>query len=95
MSGLALIMKDLGFNVKGSDQQSGKNIERLKKNKISVQIGHKQKNLSSATIVVISSAIKKNNPEYLEAQKKKIPIYKRGERAPAVTASAVLKPRAK
>ena len=70
MSGLALIMKDLGFNVKGSDQQSGKNIERLKKNKISVQIGHKQKNLSSATIVVISSAIKKNNPEYLEAQKK-------------------------
>ena len=31
MSGLALIMKDLGFNVKGSDQQSGKNIDRLKK----------------------------------------------------------------
>ena len=79
MSGLALIMKDLGFNVKGSDQQSGKNIERLKKNKISVQIGHRQKNLSNATIVVISSAIKKNNPEYLEAQKKRIPIYKRGE----------------
>ncbi len=79
MSGLALIMKDLGFNVKGSDQQSGKNIERLKKNKISVQIGHRQKNLSNATIVVISSAIKKNNPEYLKAQKKRIPIYKRGE----------------
>ena len=35
MSGLALIMKDLGFNVKGSDQQSGKNIDRLK-NKINV-----------------------------------------------------------
>ena len=79
MSGLALIMKDLGFNVKGTDQQSGKNIERLKKNKISIQIGHKKKNLLNATIVVISSAIKKNNPEYLEAKKKKIPIYKRGE----------------
>ncbi len=71
MSGLSLIMKDLGFNVKGSDQQTSKNIERLKKNKISIQIGHKKKNLSNATMVVISSAIKKNNPEYLEARKKK------------------------
>ena len=43
MSGLALIMKDLGFNIKGSDQQRSKNIDRLKKNKISVQIGHKKK----------------------------------------------------
>ena len=59
MSGLALIMKDLGFNVKGSDQQSGKNIDRLRRNKINIQIGHKKKNLSNATIVVISSAIKK------------------------------------
>tara|TARA_B100000029_G_scaffold49351_1_gene45011 strand:+ start:138 stop:1535 length:1398 start_codon:yes stop_codon:yes gene_type:complete len=79
MSGLALIMKDLGFNVKGSDQQSGKNIERLKRNKINVYIGHKKKHLSNATILVISSAIKKNNPEFLEAKKKKIPIYKRGD----------------
>ncbi len=79
MSGLALIMKDLGFNVKGSDQQNSKNIERLKKNKINIHIGHKKKNLSNATILVISSAIKKNNSEFLEAKKKKIPIYKRGE----------------
>ncbi len=79
MSGLALIMKDLGFNVKGTDQQISKNVERLKKNKINVIVGHKKKNLSNATILVISSAIKKNNPEYLEARKKKIPIYKRGD----------------
>ena len=79
MSGLALIMKDLGFNVKGSDQQTSKNIERLKKNKITIHIGHRKKNLSNSTMLVISSAIKKNNPEYLEAKKKKIPIYKRGE----------------
>ena len=59
MSGLALIMKDLGFNIKGTDQLSGKNIERLKKNKINIQIGHKKKNLSNATMLVISSAIKK------------------------------------
>ena len=43
MSGLALIMKGLGFNVKGSDHQSSKNIERLKKNKINIQIKHKKK----------------------------------------------------
>ena len=43
MSGLALIMKDLGFNVKGTDQQISKNIERLKKNKINIVIGHKKK----------------------------------------------------
>ncbi len=79
MSGLALIMKDLGFNVKGSDQHSGKNIDRLKRNKINVQIGHKKRHLSNATILVISSAIKKQNPEYLEAKRKKIPIYKRGD----------------
>ena len=71
MSGLALIMKGLGFNVKGSDQQSGKNIDRLRKHKINVQIGHTKKNISKATILVISSAIKKNNPEFLEAKKKK------------------------
>jgi len=79
MSGLALIMKDLGFNVKGSDQQSGKNVDRLKANKINVQTKHRKKNLSNATIVVMSSAIKKNNPEFLEAKNKRIPIYKRGE----------------
>ena len=79
MSGLALVMKDLGFYVKGSDQQSSKNIDRLKKNKINVLIGHKKNNLSNATLLVISSAIKKNNPEFVEAKKKKIPINKRGD----------------
>ena len=68
MSGLALVMKDLGFNIKGSDQQISKNIERLKKSKINVVIGHKKKHLSNATILVISSAIKKNNPEFIEAK---------------------------
>ena len=43
MSGLALIMNGLGFNVQGSDLSLNKNIERLKKNKIKVSIGHKKK----------------------------------------------------
>jgi UDP-N-acetylmuramate--alanine ligase len=79
MSGLALIMKRMGFNVQGSDLLNNKNIERLKKDKIRVSIKHTKKNIANATIVVISSAIKKNNPELVEAIKIKLPIYKRGE----------------
>jgi len=79
MSGLALIMKSKGFNVQGSDVLISKNIERLKKDKIKVNIKHAKKNIKSATIIVISSAIKKNNPELIEAKKKHLPIYKRGE----------------
>ena len=79
MSGLALIMKELGFNVQGSDISNNKNIERLKKNKIKINIGHNKQNIKKSTIIVISSAIHKNNTEYLEAKKNKLPIYKRGE----------------
>ena len=79
MSGLALIMKRMGFNVQGSDVLINKNIERLKKDKIKISINHSKKNITNATILVISSAIKKNNPEFLEASKKQLPIYKRGE----------------
>ena len=79
MSGLALIMKRMGFNVQGSDVFVNKNIERLKKDKIKINIKHSKKNIAKATIVVISSAIKKNNSELIEAKKKELPIYKRGE----------------
>ena len=43
MSGLALIMKGMGFKIQGSDISSNKNIERLKKNNIKVIVGHKKK----------------------------------------------------
>jgi len=79
MSGLALIMKGMGFNVQGSDISNNKNIDRLKKNKIKILINHNKKNIQKATILVISSAIKKNNPELIEAKKKQLPVYKRGE----------------
>jgi len=79
MSGLSLIMKGMGFNVQGSDICNNKNIDRLKKDKIKILIKHKKKNLKKATILVVSSAIKKNNPELIEAKKKQLPIYKRGE----------------
>jgi UDP-N-acetylmuramate--alanine ligase len=79
MSGLSLIMKGKGFKVQGSDSTLNKNIERLRKEKIKIFIGQKKQNLKNATIVVISSAIKKNNPEILEAKRKKLPIIRRGE----------------
>ncbi len=79
MSGLSLIMKGKGFKVQGSDISNNKNIERLKKEKIKIFIGHKKQNINKATILVVSSAIKKNNQELLEAKKKQLPIYKRGE----------------
>ena len=79
MSGLSLIMKGMGFKVQGSDLNNNKNIDRLKINKIKVLIKHTKKNIKNATILVVSSAIKKNNPELIEARRKQLPIYKRGE----------------
>jgi len=85
MSGLALIMKNMGFKIQGSDASYSKNIERLKKNKIKVVFGHQKKNIEAATVLVISSAIKKSNPEMLAAKKKQLPIYKRGEMLAHIT----------
>ena len=79
MSGLSLIMKGKGFKVQGSDLSSNKNVERLKKEKIKIFIGQKKQNLKNATIIVVSSAIKKNNPEYIEAKRKNLPIISRGK----------------
>ena len=79
MSGLSLIMNSKGFKVQGSDISSNKNIDRLKKEKIKIYLDQSGKNLKNATIVVISSAIKKNNPELVEAKRRKILIIKRGE----------------
>ena len=75
MSGLSLIMKGKGFNVQGTDTVLNKNIERLKKEKIKITIGHKKQNIKNATILVISSAIKSNNPELMQAKKKNLPIF--------------------
>ena len=57
MSGLALIMKGKGFKVQGSDLSKNKNLDRVKKEKIKIFIGHKKQNLKDATIIVVSSVI--------------------------------------
>ena len=79
MSGLALIMNSVGFKVQGSDISNNKNIERLEDKKIKVFLKHNKKNINKTTILVVSSAIKTNNPELIQAKKLKLPVYKRGE----------------
>ena len=79
MSGLALIMNGLGFKVQGSDISNNKNIERLKLKKIKINLSHHKKNLANSTLLVISSAIKKNNPELIQAKNLKLPVYTRGQ----------------
>ncbi len=79
MSGLAQVMKVMGFKVQGSDININKNIENCKKLGIKFFIGQKKKNIKKATILVKSSAIKNNNQEIKEAKKRKLPIYERVE----------------
>ena len=79
MSGLAQIMKIMGFKVQGSDISMNKNIENCKVLGIRFFLGQKKKNIRDATILVKSSAIKNNNQEIKEAKKRKLPIYERVE----------------
>ena len=79
MSGLAQIMKIMGFNVQGSDLSKNKNTENCRKIGVKILKGHTRKNILKATIIVKSSAITKSNVEIIEARKKKIPVYERAE----------------
>ena len=79
MSGLAQIMKNMGFTIQGSDLNKNKNTERLVKSGIKVFLKHDKKNLKNVTKIVISSAIKNNNKELKVARYKNLPIFKRGD----------------
>ena len=79
MSGLAQIMKTMGFNVQGSDLNENKNTDNCKKLGIKILKGHSKKNIFNVTIVVKSSAIKKNNVELSYSKIKNLPSYDRIE----------------
>ena len=79
MSGLALIMHSLGFKIQGSDISDSKHLNSLRKKKIRIYLKHSKHNIKKCTVLVVSSAIKKSNPEYKYAKKLNLPIYKRGE----------------
>jgi UDP-N-acetylmuramate--alanine ligase len=79
MSGIAAVMKTLGYEVTGSDAKAGANTERLEAQGIKVFIGHKAENVAQAGVVVISSAIKSGNPEMDAARARGVPVVKRAE----------------
>ncbi len=79
MSGIAEVLKNLGYEVTGSDMKTSSNIERLKDIGIKVYIGHEAANINSAHVVVISSAVQKDNVEVIEANQRAIPIIPRAE----------------
>ena len=79
MSGIAAVMKNLGYEVSGSDAKEGANIDRLRVQGIHVTIGHKADSAANAGVVVISSAIKNGNPEVDAARARGAPVVKRAE----------------
>ena len=79
MSGLAQIMKNMGFRIQGSDQNKNKNTISCSKLGIKIFLGHVSSNVKNATILVKSTAIKNNNSEIKFAKKNKIPVYSRAE----------------
>ncbi|RHW18045.1 UDP-N-acetylmuramate--L-alanine ligase [Sphingomonas gilva] len=79
MSGIAEVMKNLGYSVQGSDVAEGYAIEGLRAKGIPVSIGHKADNLGDAAVVVISTAIKRGNPEVEAALERRIPVVRRAE----------------
>jgi len=79
MSGIAEVLHDLGYLVQGSDMSENANVVRLRGLGISVAIGHRDENLGDAQVVVVSTAVKPDNPEVLEARRNMIPVVRRAE----------------
>lgn len=79
MSGIAEILHNLGYKVQGSDLGENANVKRLRDKGIPVMIGHRAENLGDAGVVVISSAVKKDNPEVVEARENLLPVVRRAE----------------
>ncbi|MBL8675519.1 MAG: UDP-N-acetylmuramate--L-alanine ligase, partial [Rhodospirillales bacterium] len=79
MSGIAEVLHNLGYKVQGSDIADSPNCKRLASLGIKVAIGHRAENVGSAQVVVVSSAVKKDNPEVLAARARLVPVVRRAE----------------
>jgi len=79
MSGIAEILHNLEYKVQGSDLSDNANVQRLRAMGIPVEIGHKAENVEHAQAVVVSSAVKADNPEVSAARARLIPIVRRAE----------------
>lgn len=79
MSGIAEILHNLGYQVQGSDQAENANVRRLQDLGIRISIGHDAKNVADAQVVVVSSAVRPDNPEVVAARERFVPIVPRAE----------------
>jgi UDP-N-acetylmuramate--alanine ligase len=79
MSGIAEVLTNLGYSVTGSDVAESANVKRLRDKGVKVAIGHKAENIDGADVVVVSSAIKRDNPELIAARAKRLPVVRRAE----------------
>ena len=79
MSGIAEVLLNRGYEVSGSDIRKSDITERLNSLGAVVHYGHSEKNLGEADVVVVSTAVKKDNPEVLEALRRNIPVIPRAE----------------
>ncbi len=79
MSGIAEVLLNLGYKVQGSDASENANVLRLREKGATVHIGHNAANLGKAEVVVVSTAIKRDNPELVAAREKRLPVVRRAE----------------
>ena len=79
MSGIAEVMKNLGYRVQGSDVAEGYVVQGLRDRGIPVAIGHAAENIGDAAVVVVSTAIVRSNPEVEAALEKRVPVVRRAE----------------
>src|ERR1700751_1641448 len=79
MSGIAEVLANLGYAVRGSDVSDSANVKRLREQGIAVKVGHDEANVEGAAVVVVSSAIKRDNPELTAARAGRIPVVRRAE----------------
>jgi UDP-N-acetylmuramate--alanine ligase len=79
MSGIAEILCNLGYTVQGSDVAEGGNVARLRDKGVKVFVGHKAENVDGAEVVVVSTAIKRDNPELMAARAQRIAVVRRAE----------------
>jgi UDP-N-acetylmuramate--alanine ligase len=79
MSGIAEVLCNLGYTVQGSDASEGANVSRLREKGIKVTVGHKAGNVNGADVLVVSTAIKRDNPELMAARAQRIPVVRRAE----------------
>lgn len=79
MSGIAEVLMNLGYTVQGSDASDNANVKRLRDKGAKVFVGHKAEHVDGAEVLVVSSAIRRDNPELVAAREKRLPVVRRAE----------------